>query len=149
MTYEILPCRVAHIRELARTMRSEDREEIELVGLSPRHLLHDLWRSSLDPKAALIDGEVAAVWGDNAPMLARQGSMWLFTAPIIARLPLAYFREARRDIRQRLEMREVLHAHVACTYERSLRFFEMLGFTVGEPIENALFREIRIERCGL
>jgi hypothetical protein len=46
-------------------------------------------------------------------------------------------------------MREVLHAHVACTYERSLRFFEMLGFTVGEPIENALFREIRIERCGL
>ena len=146
MNYEIVPCRLNHLREIARTMRPEDREEIELTGLHPRHLLHDLWRRSLDPKAALIEGEVAAVWGDAAPLLSRDGSMWLFTAPIIAKVPLAYFREARRDIRQRLQIRDTLYAHVACSYERSLRFFEMLGFTVGEQTENALFREIRIGR---
>ena len=146
--YEILPCRISHLRELAATMRAADRAEIEAAGLVPRQMLMQLWRDSIDPKVGLIDGEVAAVWGDSAPLLAVEGSMWLFTTPAIERLPLAFYREARSAIRQYLGVRHELMAHVACDYVRAIRFFAMLGFKVSEPIAvgDALYREIRIGR---
>jgi hypothetical protein len=146
--YEIVPCSLGHLRMLARTMRAEDRAEIEALGLKPRHVLFHQWRASIEPKAGLVDGEVAACWGDAAPLLAAEGSIWLFTAPPIERVPLAYFQEARRDIAERLRVRRVLRAHVACDYERALRFFAMLGFRVGDVVTMAggAYREIRIER---
>lgn len=149
--YAIVPCTLAHLREIGRTMRAEDRAEIEDAGLRPRHLLAQLWRDTLAPKAAIVDGEVAAVWGDAAPLLALDGSMWMFTSPAVERLPLAYFREARRDIGERLKTRRVLRADVACGYERALRFFAMLGFRLGPPFEakaGGWYREISIERAA-
>ncbi len=129
-------------------MRAADRAEIEAVGLVPRHVLMQLWRASIQPKVALIDGEVAAAWGDASPVLALEGSVWAFTAPVIERLPLAFYREARREIAEYLTVRRLLRAHVSCDYDRALRFFGMLGFKASEPIAvgGGMYREIRIER---
>lgn len=146
--YQILPCRIEHLRELAHTMRAADRAEIELVGLKPRHVLMQLWRASIEPKVAIIDGVVGAAWGDAAPVLATDGSMWAFTAPVIERVPLAFYREARREIADYLRVRHLLKAHVSCDYARALRFFAMLGFNVSDPVAvgNGVYREIWIER---
>lgn len=148
--YEILPCRIEHLRELARTMRAEDREEIEAVGMKPRHLLSARWRQSADPMAAIVDGEVAACWGDAAPLLSDEGHLWLFTAPPIERLPLAYYREAKADLGRRLAHRTVLRTYTTASYGRAVRFFSMLGFVPGEPLRLGggvtLYREMRLER---
>lgn len=148
--YTIIPCRLSHIAEIARTIRAEDRAEIEGVGLHVRHLLVALYRGSLYRRAALVDGEVAAVWGDSAPLISTEGAMWAVTAPVIERVPLAFFREARREIAERLQVRSVLRADVADSYTAALRFYRLLGFEIGArrplPPAGTLYREISIER---
>jgi hypothetical protein len=152
--YSIIPCTLGHLRELARTMRAKDRAEIESVGLKPRHLLFARYRKSWDSKTALVDGEVAACWGDNAPMLSEEGHLWLFTAPPVERVPLAYLREVRRDVARRLENRSVLRTYTTDSYKQAIRFFAMAGFVPGPPITlngggSVLYREMRLVRASL
>lgn len=147
--YVILPCRLSHLAELARTMRAEDRAEIEGAGFHPKHIMFTLWKESAYRRAALVDGEVAACWGDAAGTLEPEAIMWLTTAPVIERVPFAFAREARREIQRLFETRLLLHADVAADYDRSLRFWAMLGFKIGEPRPlppfGKLYREIRLE----
>ncbi len=146
--YQILPCRLGHLRELSRTMRAEDRAEFEAAGMVPRHRLHQLYRMTPRPLAAMIDGEVACAWGDAGTILGDEGLMWMVTAPVIERMPLAYFREARRDIAERLKVRRSLRSCIVCPYDRAVRFFSLLGFAVSEPefYRGHEYRHIRIER---
>lgn len=155
MSYRIVPCSLAHLRELARTMRDDDRAEIMMAGYVPRHLLIGLWRRTAEPRCALIlhddRWQVAAAWGDTAQLLADDGSMWFFTAPVIEKLPLAFFREARRDIAERLVTRDALVADVAASYAKAIRFFTMLGFSVGAPrcVGQGMYRRMRIGAAPL
>ena len=115
-------------------MRAEDRAEIEAAGFAVRHMLIRLWRQSIEPRCALVDGEVAACWGDEAGLLADVGVMWLFTAPPVARLPLAFFREGRAEIARRLQTRRIIISDIAEGYDAALRFFRLLGAQISEPI---------------
>lgn len=149
MTYEIVPCRLSHIRRLARDIRADDRAELEGCGLVARHALQALWRRTPDPKCAVIGGDVAAAWGDHGGLLDPVGLMWFFTTPAIERIPLAFFREARRQIDVYLQWREALIADVGAEYDKAIRFFRMLGFEIGEPRmseQGTAYRRMRIER---
>lgn len=150
MRYEIVPCKLSHLRVLAATMRAEDRAELESIGVIARHGLYELWRQSEAPMTALIDGEVAAAWGDTAGTLETEGRLWLFTAPIIERMPLAFFRETRRVIGTLLECRTSLKSRIIGPYDKAMRFFAMLGFEIGEPeiLNGVEHRIIRIRRHG-
>ena len=127
-------------------MRAADRAEIEAAGLVPRHVLMQLWRDSIDPKAALIDGEVAAAWGDAAPLLSSEGNPWLFTAPPADKVPVLFFRVAREQIADWLRIRRIIRARVVASYVCSLRLYRMLGFEVSDPFplgpKGELFCEI-------
>lgn len=127
-------------------MRAEDRAEIEAVGLVVRHTLVTLYRRTPQPRVALIDGQVAAVWGDAAPLLADTGVVWMFTADPVERLPLAFFREAKAEIAGYLTYRRSLRTQVACCYGRALRFLRMLGFDLGDTVLNGKYREITIKQ---
>lgn len=148
--YEIVPCRLTHLRILSRTMRAEDRAEFELAGMVVRHRLHRLHRMTWAPRSAIVDGEVAAAWGDAAGLMDIEGLMWLVTSRAVERVPLAFFREARNEIARYLEDRETLRSCIAGPYLRAVRFFGMLGFEVAEPqiIDGAEYRTIRIARHG-
>jgi len=129
-------------------MRETDRLEITGVGLQPRHVLFVCWRESPYRMAATLDGEIAAVWGDAGSVLDPVGQAWLFTAPAVTRLPVAFFRKTKEQIQGRLTMRHMLKSHVAEDYIAALRFFRLLGFTIAPP---EMFRgvsmcEIRITR---
>lgn len=130
--FEIRPCTLAHLRDLALHMRAADRAEIAGAGRIARHLLIALWRRSLDPRVGLLDGHVAAAWGDEAGLLDEEGAMWLFTTPLVERLPLAFFRQTRAEIAERLQVRRRLISEVAEDYTAALRFFRLLGFEIGE-----------------
>lgn len=148
--YRIVPCRLSHLREIVRTMRADDRAEFEMAGLNPKHRLYALHRMTMQPKTALVDGEVAAVWGDAASILASEGLMWMITAPCIERVPLAFFREARREIARISEYRQSLRSCIGGPYSRAIRFFTMLGFTIEPPviIGGNEYRTMRMARNG-
>src|SRR5208282_4270582 len=61
--YQIVPAQIEHVYELARTMREADREEIAGSGNNPKAALWRGYRNSIICEAAIIDSEVAAIWG--------------------------------------------------------------------------------------
>ncbi|HLX18473.1 MAG TPA: hypothetical protein VKS24_25070 [Bradyrhizobium sp.] len=135
--YVIRDCRLADLRALVPAMRAADRSEIEGAGMVPRHALFDLWRRSPDPQIAEIrDGagwRIAAAWGDCGTMLNPIGSAWLFTTDAVELAPLAFFRHARSWAYSRLDFRKKIVSSVRSDYTSALRFFAMMGFSVGEP----------------
>lgn len=118
---------------MARTMRAMDAAEITSWGLCVRHTLHFLWRDSPVRRAALVDGEVAAVWGVQSALLGDDGQPWLFTAPAIEKAKLAFLRETRREINDLLGQYRRLRCYVLASYSESVRFFEAMGFAIGSP----------------
>lgn len=148
--YEIVEARLEHLRALIPLLRDGDRAEVEVTSIPARHLLFGLWRSSLVRRAALVDGEVAAVWGMSGSLAASEASVYLLTGRAIERIPLAFYREARRELRAMLETRRSLVCDVLADYTRAVRFFEMLGFEIDGPrdVGGAMFRRMRLVRGG-
>jgi len=150
MRIEIVPLTFAHLRIMARTMRTDDRAEIEGLGQVVRHVLHRLFRNSTHCGAARVDGELAAVWGCEGELVSSVGMPWLFTAPAVERVPVGFFKTARRQVALMLRTRRMLMTDVLATYERSLRFFSIMGFEIEEPRpagpHGLLYRRIRLER---
>lgn len=147
--YEIMPATLCHLRALAGTMRAADRSEIEATGEKARHVLFRLWRQSSPRRAALVEGELAAVWGCTSPPLLTVGEVWAFTTPAIERVPLAFFRETKREVADLMQTRHALVSGVMDGYDKAIRFFGMVGFKVGVPTEiadGAMFRTLTAER---
>lgn len=147
--HEFKPCSLGHLAILARTMRAEDRAEIEGLGLDVRRTLLRLWLASAEPGCGLVDGDVAACFGDSAPLLSETGHLWLFTTPAIERVPLAYFREVRAGIAALLSRRLKLIADARADYTKTMRFFGLVGFKAGDEHEigGHLYRQLSIERA--
>lgn len=131
--WQILDCQPCHIRALSRSMRAEDRAEIEILGAMPRRELWRSFRTSLVARAALVDGEIAAAWGVCGPLFAPVGVAWLLTAPPVERVPLACVRVGRQETREMLAFFPTIANRVHAPYERAVRFMRLLGFDVGEP----------------
>lgn len=127
-----------------------DRAEIEGWGLTVRHLLNFLYRESSLKRTALVDGEVAAVWGTQGSMVSEDAQPWLFTTPAVERARMAFFRETRREVAEMLRTRKRLRSYTLASYEQSIRFFTALGFTFGppEPVGKGgtLYRLMTLER---
>ena len=133
MSYEIVPARLAHVRAMVNHMRPMDRAEIEGWGMDPKRVLHWLYRDSSIKKAALVDGEVAAIWGVQGAALDDTGMPWAFTAPAIERAKLAFYRETRREVEEMLSTKRSLRTYVLASYGASMAFFSRFGFQFGPP----------------
>lgn len=131
--FDIVPASPEHVSEIVRTMRAEDRLEVTALGLDVSELLHGLYGRSHYRRAALLAGDVAAVWGTegDAPDWVHA---WLFTSPVVERAPLAFFRQAQSVVREALEQKRELQSQVMAGYTKSERFWQMMGFDIGEPI---------------
>lgn len=130
-SYTITECRTEHLRRILPILRQGDRDELAATGLNPKHHVFALWRNSSISRVALVDGEVAAVWGCIAPMASASADMWLLTSPAVEKMPLAFFRETRREVAEVLTVHPVLRTQVGADYKEAIRFFRMLGFSVG------------------
>lgn len=148
MSYEIADCRLADLRAIVPALRPFDLAEIAAAGMAPRHLLVQLWRNSFMRRAAAVDGATAAVWGCLGTLGDSEGHPWLFTGRGIEAVPLAFFREARREVRGLLETKCALETGVLRSYAASIRFWQMIGFAVVAEYElgGAEFLRLRMER---
>lgn len=150
MKIEVVPCRLAHLRELANNLRPGDAAEASVTGRPCRHMLMALWKNSLLRRAALVDGKVAAAWGCTAPLMVSEGEPWLFTTPVVERIPVFFFKQTRRELAEMLRGHQALVSNVASDYTQAVKFFRKLGFSIG--VEHLLgvppmaFHEIRMVR---
>ena len=149
---EIVPARLAHVRAVTANMRAEDREEVSALGVSVRGTVLRLYRDAIWSRAALIDGEAAAIWGLNGALASFEGFPWLFTTPLVERVPLAFFRVTKGELARMLATKDTLVSGVAASYERSIRTWQMLGFELGEPQQwgagGALYHTLTLRRSA-
>lgn len=138
---KIVPCRLEELRLIWRRLRHEEIIELRAAKLHVRHAMFQLWYQSIQPRAAMIDGQVAAVWGDAAPPLAAEGQAWLFTSDLIERAPIGFTKAVKKEIARMLVGRQQLRSSVHRSCERAIRFYQMLGFEV-RPSQHDQFVDI-------
>jgi hypothetical protein len=137
--YAIVPASVEHLHALASHLRAQDEAEILGLGVSVKKALWRAYRNSVLCKAALVDGEVAAVWGlclglrPGVNLLSDTGVPWLHTSYALERMPIAFIKEARREVAAMRAVRPRLENHVLTSYASAIRFIKMMGFTVDPP----------------
>lgn len=148
--YQIINPRAEHIRAIVAEMRPDDRREVEGLGVNCRRALLAVYRHSFYRRAAIVEGKTAAIWGCDGTLLSSIGHPWLLTTPTIEKVPLAFFRETRREIALMLETRTTLVSDIAEGYDRALRFFRLLGFTISVPHalgpDGQRYHQISLER---
>lgn len=149
--YAIVPTTREHVYELAETLRLKDRAEIAGMGHGAKKSLWRGMRNSLMCRTALVDGEVAAIWGlavnfrQGVSLLSDTGTPWLLTSPAIERLPVAFIREGKREVEAMLRIKSRLESHVAADYIEAVRLLKILGFTLDDEIVMGL-NGVRFQR---
>lgn len=134
---------IADVYQLARTLREADLQECLGYGIEPAKGLRQAYYQAFVRRTALIDGVVAAMWGIRGdPRNGNYGSAlghtayaYLLTAPIIEKLPLAFFRETRREVRAMLDTHCRIESECAVSYLQAQRFLHMVGFEFDETVD--------------
>jgi len=151
--YLIRPAEICDLYKLARNLRDGDRLEVTSLGLHPAKAIRASFRHAVFRTTALIDGEVAAMWGlGSVSMLSDVGHPWLMTTPAVEKVPVSFLKVGQREVTKMLRSRRRLEGNVAADYRMACRFLEALGFELGEPEEfgplKAKFRKFAMERSA-
>lgn len=148
MTLEIVPSIALHARELSLDLRERDILEAERMGLDPRKAVFQAYRKGLYRRTALIDDEVAAMWGVAGDALGEIGTPYLITGHKVKRVsPLRFSRIYRNEVQVMKELFPKLENYVDATYTGAVRMLSLSGFKLGEPeMHNGnLFRRFTME----
>lgn len=146
----IVPTETVHIRELSKTIRKSDRREIESFGFSCEKALWYSFKRGLGNKTALIDGQVAAIWGCGGVYFGTIGQPWLLTSHQVKKVsPLKFARIYQTEIYSMLKLFPKLVNYVLADYAEAIRLLSIIGFTIGEPEQkgNGLFRKFEMVRA--
>lgn len=145
-----MPAEVGHIYRLADTLRPGDRREVLALCSNVRRAIRDVFRGSFYRRTALVDGEVAAVWGMGGPLLSDTAQVWMLTTPAVERVPVSYAKLARRGVLEMLAIKPRLEGLVAVDYPEAVGFLRLIGFTIHDPqprgLRGELFHPITLER---
>lgn len=147
----IVPATAAHVRALGHCLRDEDAAEITCFDKEPHKMLWRGYKSSITARAALVDGEVAAMWGLGGVPLAETGNPWLMTSRACEKVaPLRFVRIYQEEVRKMLTVFPILVNFVAASYTKSIRVLENVGFYLEEPQplgpHNTMFRKFTMKR---
>jgi hypothetical protein len=149
MTLQIVDSTQSHLRQLSKTLRVEDRNEILALGMSPEKALSISYKNAIYRKTAFIDEKVAAVWGVSGNFMGEVGTPYLLTSTEVVKItPLLFVRIYKYEVEKMLEIFSSLENYVDVNYTSAVRLLKMIGFTVGEPqkIESGMFCKFQIKR---
>ena len=127
----------AHIRTIARRMRSADREEVFAAsGKSPvQALVYSLRKSSV-AYTAIIDGRPELMFGvGDLNILAGIGAPWLLGTDAVERHHVAFLRGSRDWLDQLLRRYSILRNFVDDRNKVSIRWLQWLGFRLLDPVD--------------
>lgn len=141
----------SHILELRERLRAGDAAEVEAAGMSAATALWRSFRIASFARAAVVDGEVAAMWGMGGGPFARIGRPWLLTAPPVERIRKTLIREGRAQVQLMLAICPELRGYVDSRYGGAIRFLEATGFSISREfpfgVHRMPFREFQIRRA--
>src|ERR1700734_3016539 len=149
MSIEIVPATEAHARELLTRLLAADRAEITAAGIRPGRAVLSSWRRAVVRKTALVDGDVAAVWGVTGVLLGSVGNPWLLTGAACERVSALRFARIYRDeAREMLSVFPRLENFVDATYVGAVRMLTLAGFALDDPapygLHGAMFRRFEM-----
>lgn len=134
LNIEIVDSTHKHVKELAKTLRPKDRLEAEGLGLNPEQGLFYAFRWALWRRTALVDGQVAAMWGLHGSLLGNLGRPYLITGEAVNLIhPVKFARIYKQEVETMKQMFPVLENYVDIRYKESVRMLKIAGFTVNEP----------------
>ena len=124
----------AHIREINNTLRDADRREIESYGFPSCKALWRSYKGSIMRRTAMVDGEVAAMWGCGGVPMGKVGHPWLLTSYASEKVsPLRFARVYQKEVLNMLNIFPILVNWVDAEYDKAIRLLDVIGFTVHEP----------------
>lgn len=144
------PATEAHEAQLAANLRPADAAEMMAShGIEPLFGIQLARRHSPGTKAILSGDRVVAMFG-VAPMGAGTASVWLLASGLVKRLPVAFMRTCREEIRHLTEAWGLLVNMVWEKNKQALRWLRALGFEVLEPVPYGVaglpFHPVRLRR---
>ena len=152
MTYEVVTTDRTHIAALGGNLRAADRSEVQAAGMTGQRALWRSWRAAYYSATALVDGEVAAIWGVGGSPLGRIGRPWLLTSPAIEKARFAIVRVGRDEVGKMLGIYPEMRGFVDSRYAGALGLLRLLGFDLSEPVPfgplRAPFCQYTIRRLG-
>lgn len=150
---DLRPAGKAHARELGRSMKLEDRREIQASGgfTIPEKAVRAAINCSVEAWAAYAGGDLVAVFGVRLQRDPRGDWWipWMMVSEKASSHPLTVWRASRplfNHLRSKYpRMVQMVHAR----YVSAIRWVEKLGFKIGQPepfgVEQALFCQISVQ----
>lgn len=143
----------ADLTHLARNLRAQDRAELDASGWADyAHALDVATKTSRWSRVALIDGELACVFGcaERGSLLAPIGVPWLLGTDVLPRHRRVLQQQARRYIAAMLQEYPRLFNAVHADNSVSVHWLKRLGFTmhpaIPVPPHGAMFHVFEISR---
>ena len=134
MSLEIVPSTLEHIKELALNLRQADRQEALALGLDPAKATYFAYRSGLWRRTALIDNQVAAIWGVAGTPMGLIGQPFLITSPVCEAIsPVKFARIYKQEVEVMKQLFPVLENYVDASYEGAVRMLRIAGFQLIGP----------------
>jgi hypothetical protein len=118
---------------LLANMRKQDIAECLALGVSPGRAMRTSIRESFYAKSAWLDGKIVAMWGVGGPLLSDTGCAWMVTGNGVEKIPLTFIKICAREMVKMHQYKMTLCNYVHADYTEAVRFFRILGFSVGEP----------------
>jgi len=130
----IVKTKPEHLRELARTIRKEDKREIEAFGYTANVALWRSYKGSVICKSIFVQNELAAIFGVGGETLDDAGKIWFLTTSAAEKVsPLRFARIYQEQVLKMLKTFKRLENYVDYSYTSSIRILELVGFTVHDP----------------
>ena len=145
--YKIVPAEFSHIAKLCGSLRYDDLAEITCFGLRPFAAVSRSYKRSYYRKSALVEGEIAAMWGLAGSLLGTS-EYWLLTGAAIERIPVSFVKECKKEIVTMLSFSPKIEGVVTASYSRAVRLLEILDFSLSPPfdVSGVAVRRFWIER---
>ena len=132
---EIIPSTSEHVRELSKTIRQADKEEAIAAGLVPHKALFYAYKRAFYRRTALINGNVAAMWGVLGSPLGVLGQPYLVTGEYVSDIrPTEFVRAYKNEVQIMSKMFSLLENYVDARYTSAIKLLKLAGFEVSEPM---------------
>ena len=132
--FEIIAGRLHHCGKIARRLRAEHKSAVIGVGAEVHVGLVAAFHDSCWCRTWLVDGQVAAVAGIAATMLAMQGRIWLAASETAAKYPIAFVKSCRAELREMATVKRQLFTTLLPDDLKAERFALFLGFQTTSTI---------------
>ena len=86
------------------------------------------------PTTALIDGEIAAMWGVVGTPIGDTGVPWLMTSPVVYKTsPIKFARIYKSQVKKMINIFPYLVNFVDSRYNSSMKMLRLAGFNLDAP----------------